>query len=79
MPTRRVDRIFEAARRVLAAELDGGAFRLVGVTAAPLAPGRLADPPDLFDCGGLGESAGAHAPAGTLSGAGGVVGPLNQD
>jgi len=30
------------------AELDGQAYRLVGVTATRLVSDRLADPPDLF-------------------------------
>jgi hypothetical protein len=33
---------------VLASELDGSSFRLVGVTAGGLVPGHRADPPDLF-------------------------------
>ena len=33
---------------VLATELDGPAFRLVGVTANRLVSETLADPPDLF-------------------------------
>jgi DNA polymerase-4 len=52
-PTQRAETIWQAARRVLATELDGiAAFRLVGVTAGHLLPGTQADPPDLFS--GLG-------------------------
>ena len=47
-PTARVDLILQAVHPVLAAELDGQAYRLVGVTATRLVSDRLADPPDLF-------------------------------
>jgi DNA polymerase-4 len=47
-PTARADLILQAARPVLTAELDGQAYRLVGVTATRLVSDRLADPPDLF-------------------------------
>src|SRR5580658_3479883 len=47
-PTQRPETIWQAALPVLAAELDGSRFRLVGVTADKLVPGRMADPPDLF-------------------------------
>lgn len=47
-PTRREETIYQAVLPVLAAELDGSKFRLVGVTATHLVPGKLADPPDLF-------------------------------
>ncbi|MDW8316201.1 MAG: DNA polymerase IV, partial [Rhodovarius sp.] len=49
-PTRVPERLFAAARPLLAREADGqAAFRLIGLAAAPLAPGRLADPPDLAE------------------------------
>lgn len=47
-PTLRADTILAAVGPVLKRALDGTEFRLVGVTAHDLAPGRRADPPDLF-------------------------------
>jgi DNA polymerase IV len=47
-PTQQAETIWQAVLPVLAAELDGSSFRLVGVTATHLVPGKLADPPDLF-------------------------------
>ncbi|MGB8841755.1 MAG: DNA polymerase IV [Aliidongia sp.] len=47
-PTQRAETIWRAVQPVLAGELDGSRFRLVGVTATHLVAGRLADPPDLF-------------------------------
>ncbi len=47
-PTARADLILKAVHPVLTAELDGQAYRLVGVTATRLVSDRLADPPDLF-------------------------------
>jgi len=47
-PTARTDLILQAVHPVLAAELNGQAYRLVGVTATRLVSDRLADPPDLF-------------------------------
>jgi DNA polymerase-4 len=48
-PTRLPDLLFETARTLLAREVDGTAFRLIGIGAHPLAPGHLADQPDLAD------------------------------
>jgi len=48
-PTRLPDTLFEAARTLLAREVDGTAYRLIGIGAQPLAPGDKADPPDLGD------------------------------
>jgi DNA polymerase-4 len=48
-PTRLPDRLFDAARALLAREADGTAFRLIGIGAQPLLPGHLADQPDLAD------------------------------
>jgi DNA polymerase IV len=48
-PTRLPDTLFEAARQLLAREVDGTAYRLIGIGAQPLAPGDAADPPDLGD------------------------------
>lgn len=46
-PTRLAARIFETARRLLAKEADGAAFRLIGVSLSELGPASEADPPDL--------------------------------
>ena len=43
------DRLFDAARALLAREADGTAFRLVGLGASPLADAQDADQPDLAD------------------------------
>jgi len=48
-PTRLPDTLFAAARALLAKEVDGTAFRLVGIGAQPLAAGDAADLPDLAD------------------------------
>ena len=48
-PTQLPDRLFAAARALLARETDGTAFRLIGLGAAPLAPSSAADLPDLAD------------------------------
>ncbi len=48
-PTRLPDVLFNAARTLLAREIDGTQFRLIGIGAAALAPGSAADRPDLAD------------------------------
>lgn len=48
-PTLLPDLIFEAARTLLARELDGTYFRLIGIGAAPLRPAEEADRGDLVD------------------------------
>jgi DNA polymerase-4 len=48
-PTVLPDRIFEAARGLLAREASGTAFRLIGVGASPLLPLADADHGDLAD------------------------------
>ena len=48
-PTVLPDALFAGGRGLLSRELDGTAFRLIGLGAAPLAPGRLADQTDLAD------------------------------
>ena len=48
-PTRLPERLFDAARALLGHEVDGTAFRLIGIGAQPLLPGHLADQPDLAD------------------------------
>ena len=50
-PTRLPDRLFAAARGLLAREADGTAFRLIGIGAAPMVDGVAADRPDLADPG----------------------------
>jgi DNA polymerase-4 len=52
-PTCLPDRLFAAARVLLAREVDGTPFRLIGVGAAPLADLADADQPDLADPGGM--------------------------
>lgn len=48
-PTALPDALFAAGRALLQREADGTAFRLIGLGAHPLLPGRLADQPDLAD------------------------------
>ena len=48
-PTVLPDLLFEAARGLLAREVDGTPFRLIGIGAAALAPLRQADHGDLAD------------------------------
>jgi DNA polymerase-4 len=48
-PTRLPETLFRAVRPLLAKEATGSAFRLIGIGAQPLAPGDLADLPDLAD------------------------------
>jgi DNA polymerase-4 len=48
-PTQLPETIFEAARALLAREVDGTAFRLIGIGAAPLAGEDQADKGDLAD------------------------------
>lgn len=43
------DVLFDAARQLLAKEVDGTAFRLLGIGANPLLPAAQADAPDLAD------------------------------
>ena len=56
-PTLVPDVLFEAARKLLAREVDGTAFRLLGVGANPLLPASQADAPDLADPDGPRRSA----------------------
>ncbi len=48
-PTALPDVLFAAGRALLMREMDGTAFRLIGLGANPLAPGAEADRPDLAD------------------------------
>ncbi len=52
-PTCLPDRLFAAARTLLAREADGTAFRLIGIGASPLCPLADADLPDLANPDGL--------------------------
>jgi DNA polymerase IV len=47
-PTQLAETLYRNALILLEREVDGAAFRLVGIGAESLAEGRLADPPDLF-------------------------------
>lgn len=48
-PTQLASRLFEAGRDLLAREVDGRAFRLIGIGCDDLCPARLADPPNLLE------------------------------
>ena len=48
-PTRLPDVLFAQACALLAREVDGTAYRLIGIGAQPLAPGAAADQPDLAE------------------------------
>ncbi|MDG5494263.1 DNA polymerase IV [Niveispirillum sp. BGYR6] len=50
-PTRMADRIFRTGCTLLAGEVDGRHFRLLGIGCSDLVDGRDADPPDLADPG----------------------------
>jgi DNA polymerase-4 len=48
-PTQLPETLFETGKQLLAREIDGTAFRLIGIGASPLAPASLADQGDLAD------------------------------
>ncbi len=48
-PTQLADTLYRNALILLEREIDGAAFRLIGVGAESLTEARLADPPDLFE------------------------------
>ena len=50
-PTQLAEVLYKTALTLLEAEMDGTAFRLVGVGGETLHPAAEADPPDLFDTG----------------------------
>jgi DNA polymerase-4 len=50
-PTNLADRIFRTGRELLARELDGTRFRLIGIGIADLADAKASDPGDLTDPG----------------------------
>ena len=59
-PTQLADRIFAAGSQMLAREVDGTRFRLIGIAVSDFADPRLADPDDLVDRG-AGKRAAAEA------------------
>jgi len=48
-PTQLAEMLYRNALILLAREIDGAAFRLIGIGAESLTEARLADPPDLFE------------------------------
>ncbi|MDX1739522.1 MAG: DNA polymerase IV, partial [Alphaproteobacteria bacterium] len=48
-PTMLADQLFRIGRQLLAGEVDGRAFRLIGIGGSELVSGHLADPMDLGD------------------------------
>jgi DNA polymerase IV len=60
-PTQLADRIFAASRDLLARELDGTKFRLIGIGVSALATLQGADPIDLVDLRGERAAAAEHA------------------
>lgn len=60
-PTQLATRLFEAARGLLQPELDGTAYRLIGIGAAGLQPGQDADQGDLVDTSLARQKAAAQA------------------
>lgn len=48
-PTQLADRLFSTGGELLAKEVDGRRFRLLGIGVSDLSPGELADPADLVD------------------------------
>ncbi|MEM1307323.1 MAG: DNA polymerase IV, partial [Pseudomonadota bacterium] len=58
--TCRADTLLSVARRLIAREADGRAFRLIGIGVADLAATtQAADPPDLFSAA---DTAAPHVP-----------------
>ena len=47
-PTCRAEVIFRVAMPLISREMNGRAFRLIGIGVTDLCPASLADPPDLF-------------------------------
>jgi len=48
-PTQKADILFRSALPLLKREVDGRAFRLIGIGVSQLSPANHADPPDLFE------------------------------
>ncbi len=48
-PTQLAKRIFDCGRELLAREIDGTTFRLIGIGVSHLQPSDIADPDDLLD------------------------------
>jgi DNA polymerase IV len=59
-PTQLADKIFKAGRELLAREVDGTAYRLIGIGVSALTPAEDADPVDLIDQRGR-RAAAEHA------------------
>jgi DNA polymerase IV len=60
-PTQLAARIFEAGRDLLAREIDGTRFRLIGIGASNLVEGEKADAVDLVDLKGARAAKAEHA------------------
>jgi DNA polymerase-4 len=60
-PTLLAHRLYEAARRLLAAEAKGTRYRLVGVGLSGLVPGEQCDEADLIDVDARRKDAAEHA------------------
>ena len=60
-PTQLAARIFEAGRDLLAREIDGTRFRLIGIGASNLVEGEKADGTDLVDLEGARAAKAEHA------------------
>jgi DNA polymerase-4 len=60
-PSQLADALFRAARPLLAAEVDGEAFRLIGIGASHIAEAEAADAPDLADPEALRRAAAERA------------------
>jgi DNA polymerase-4 len=66
-PTQLADRVFTTGAELLAREIDGTTFRLIGIGVADFADPRIADPDDLVDPG-AGKRAAAEAAIDTIRG-----------
>jgi DNA polymerase IV len=61
VPTQLADKIFKAGRELLAREVDGTKYRLIGIGVSVLSPADNADPADLIDQGGRRAAAAENA------------------
>src|SRR5207302_556364 len=60
-PTQLAGRIFAAGRELLAREIDGTKFRLLGIGVSSLAAAAQADPAEFSNIGGARNAAAEHA------------------